>query len=208
MTESDEDRPLDPAEMLALIQKQERAVGLTYVAPVTWLYGIWGIAWLVGFTMLWAGWSFEWMPMAVAGTIFGLLIIASIVTSAIVGTRIGRGVRGASTFSGSVYGISWTLAGTAFAALGVGLAANGMSSELASLYYPSAYALMAGILYILGAALWNTKSQLVLGIVLLVIGAVAPFFGAPTNNLVMAIGGGGAFLVGAAHFLLAVRKAR
>lgn len=206
-TRNDDDAALDPAGMLELIKKQERAVGLSYVKPVAWLYTTWGVAWLVGFGLLWLGWT-DVIPLPVAGIVFAVLIVASIVTSAIVGTRIGRGVQGASDFAGVVYGASWTLTGMAFGAVGVGLISNGMSPELASLYFPSAYALMVGTLYLVGAALWNTKSQLVLGIILLVVGSAAPFFGAPTNNLVMAIGGGGTFLVGAAHFFLSIRRER
>lgn len=200
--------PLNPAEALALAERQQRAVSLSFVKPVFWLYLIWGAAWLLGFLALWLGYVSDWLPLWMAGTVFAVLIVGSIVASAIVGARLGRGVQGPSNFAGAVYGISWTLFGFAFLVLGMGLSANGMSGELASLYFPSAYALMAGVLYVLGAALWLEKSQLALGILLLAVGSVAPFFGAPTNNLVMAIGGGGGFLAAALHFALQLRKVR
>ena len=72
-----------------------------------------------------------------------------------------------------------------------------MDSTLQSLYFPAIYALVAGAMYLMGAALWRSIDQLVLGAVIIVAGTVAPFFGAPTNNLVMAVLGGGAFLVAA-----------
>jgi hypothetical protein len=206
--ETDEDKPLDPAAMLALVEKQKRAVDLAYLGPVGWLYAVWGVAWVVGFLLLWLAATIEWIPLPLARIIFGGLILASIAVSAVVGIRIGRGIRGASDFQGAVYGMSWTLLGIAFAALGAGLLQNGMSSELAALYFPSAYALMAGALYLAGAALWNERSQLVLGVVLLAVGAVAPFFGGPTNNLVMAIGGGGAFLLAAAYYAGRIARER
>ncbi|MCW4386368.1 hypothetical protein OH146_11345 [Salinibacterium sp. SYSU T00001] len=206
MTHSDDDTPLDPAEMLALLERQKRQVTLSYVRPVAWLYFVWGFAWLLGFVLLWLARVVDWLPLGVAGTAFGVLLIASIVTSAIVGTRIGRGVQGASNFQGAVYGISWSLSGAAFAAVGMGLIHNGLSPELASLYFPSAYALMAGIMYLAGAALWGERSQLVLGVLLLVVGSISPFFGSPANNLVMAVGGGGGFLVGGLYFVLFMRR--
>jgi hypothetical protein len=206
----DGDHPLDPVEMLALLEQQKRAVDLAYMRPVAALYTVWGVAWLVGFLLLWSasptGNQWFQVPMSVAATVFGVLIVASIITSAIVGIRIGRGVRGASDFQGAVYGMSWSILGIALAAIGVALLQNGMSTELASLYFPSAYAVMAGIMYLFGAALWNEKSQLELGLVLLFLGALAPFFGAPANNLVMALGGV-AFLIAAAGYLLRIRKA-
>ncbi len=208
---SDPDEPT-PAEMLALLESQQRRVDSALLAPIPWLYGIWGTAWLVGFLVLWSAWpgGNPWfrIPGAVAGWTFALLLAASVVASAIFGMRINAGVRGASDFPGAVYGISWSLSGFAFAALGIGLISNGLSPELASVYFPSAYGLMAGTLYLGGAALWRSRSQLVLGIVLLVVGSVAPFAGQPGNNLVLAIGGGGSFLVGAVVTAIGLRRAR
>ncbi|HRN29689.1 MAG TPA: hypothetical protein PK890_08325, partial [Terrimesophilobacter sp.] len=135
-----EDAPLDPAEALALAEHQQRAVGLSFVKPVAWLYTIWGVAWLVGFGLLWLGHSTEWMPWIVAGPGFGVLITGAIVASAIIGSRIGRGVQGSSDFQGIVYGISWPITGLAFGFVGAGLISQGLSTELASLYFPSAYA--------------------------------------------------------------------
>jgi len=197
----DEPTP-EPAVMLALLEEQQRKVDAAMVSPVPWLYGIWGTAWLVGFLMLWSAWpgGNPWMrvPALVAGGVFAVLTLGAILSSAVIGMRINRGVRGTSDFQGAVYGASWSLCGCAFAALGGGLIANGMSWELASVYYPSAYGLMVGTLYLGGAALWRDKGQLVIGIALLVVASVAPFFGQPANNLVMAVAGGGTFLVGAA----------
>lgn len=200
--------PLDPAEALALAERQQRAVGLSYVKPVLWLYLIWGVAWLVGYLALWLGYVTDWLPLWTGGVIFGALIIVSIVVSALVGARLGRGVQGPSNFAATIYGMSWSLFGIAFAALGLGLMFNGMSSQLASLFFPSIYAFMAGIMYVLGAALWYERSQLVLGILLLLVGSIAPLIGAPTNNLVMAIGGGGGFLAAAAYFALQLKTVR
>lgn len=201
---------LTPQQMLKLVDDQQNDVVRKQLAPIPWMLGIWGVAWLVGFLLLWSAApesnSLVKVPGPVAGIGFGVLIGAAIATSTVLGIRIGRGVQGNSSFAGAVYGISWALCGTAFGAVGVALMNNGMSYELATLYYPSAFALMAGTLYLLGAALWHQKSMLVLGIILLVTGSVSPFFGAPTNNLVMALLGGGTMLFMA--ILAAVRLRR
>jgi hypothetical protein len=207
---SEDEVSLPPEQMLALLEAQQRKVDRELLGPIPWLFGIWGVAWLVGFLCLWSAWDGgnPWfrIPGTVAAVVFGALMVAAIVTSAIIGARINRGVRGESNFTGAVYGISWTLSGAAFAAVGMGLIANGMSHELTSIYFPSAYSLMVGILYLAGTALWREMSQLVLGIILLVIGSIAPFFGAPANNLVMALAGGGAFLL--TSLVMAVRLSR
>lgn len=206
-----EDEPLDPAAALALVERQKNAVALLFTRPVIALLLVWGVAWFVGFLLLWsaADGGNPWfrVPPLAAGIAFAALIAVSIVISAIVGSRIGRGVRGASDFPVTVYGLSWSLFGLAIAALGVGLLLSGMPTVFPALYFPSAYAIMAGIMYLFGAALWNEKTQLWIGLLLLAIGSVAPFAGFPGNNLVMA-GGGLVFLVAAIVYSRRGRNAR
>ncbi|MCY7325598.1 MAG: hypothetical protein LH605_05640, partial [Microbacteriaceae bacterium] len=119
------------------------------------------------------------------------------VSSAVIGSRINRGVRGISDFAGMVYGLSWSVCGFAFFALGAGLVFNGASSEILSVYFPSAFGLMCGTIYLGGAALWRNKGQLVVGVALLVVSSLAPFAGQPTNVLVMSLAGGAVFGAGA-----------
>jgi hypothetical protein len=210
---ADLDEPLgDPREMLALLESQQRRVADAQRAPVVWLYAIWGVAWLAGFLVLWSGHpdGNPWLQlrMGVAASVFGVLLGISIVASAVIGVMINRGVRGVSSFSGAVYGMSWSVCGSAFAFLGVGLIHNGLTPELASLYFPSAYAIMCGTIYLGGSALWRDRSQLVLGLILLAVGAGAPFAGAPGNNLLCGLVGGGAFLVAAVVMGASLRRSR
>ena len=207
----DPDGALSPEAMLQLVRDQQRQVERKQLSPVPWMFAVWGVAWTVGFLLLWSAWpgGNPWfrVPVAFAGSAFAALIVVAIVVSAVLGIRIGRGVKGTSNFAGAVYGLSWSLCGAAFAMVGVALMQNGMSGELASLFFPSAFALMAGTLYLAGAALWRSVGQLVLGIMLLVVGSVSPFFGSPTNNLVLAVLGGGTFLVMAVGAAAGLRRA-
>jgi len=181
-----DDNSGDAREMLDLIDGQQRRVDRGLRLPVVWLYSIWAFAWLVGFLALYLAVIGVFDPVA-AGIVFAVLIVASIVASAVIGSRIGRGLRGQSQFAGTVYGISWSVCSIAFALLGTGLLAQGMPDDLAGIYFPSAYALMCGTLYLGGAALWHDTVQLVLGLALLVVGAVVPFLGLGPNLLVLAI---------------------
>lgn len=196
-----DDAPPTADEALALIRDQQRTVTAQQLGGVPWILGMWAISWGVGFLALWSGYEggnpwFQ-IPLALAAWIFGVLLVAAIAVSAIIGIRIGRGVRGASGFGGAVYGISWSVASLAVYLIGVALINAGAGPELVSLYYPAAYGLVAGLLYFMGAALWRSVDQLVLGSIIIVSAVVAPFFGAPTNNLAMALLGGGSFLVAA-----------
>jgi hypothetical protein len=205
-----DDAPPSADEALALIRQQQSALERDQLSGIPWILAVWGVAWTVGFLALWSGYEGgdPWfrLPLSLATTIFGVLLIGSIVVSAVIGMRLNRGVSGASSFSGAVYGIAWPIVSLGAYLIGVALARNGMESELQSLYFPAIYALVAGTMYLMGAALWRSIDQLVLGAVIIVAGTVAPFFGAPTNNLVMALLGGGAFLVAAAVMQLSLRK--
>jgi hypothetical protein len=207
-TTPDDDAPLDPAAMLALSERQLGRMDAIATRPVAVMLGTWGIAWLAGFFVLWSGYPQSHSPLSIplplAAVIFSVLIVAAIVLSAIVGARIGRGTRGASRFSGLIYGITWPIAGAAVALLGVGLSHNGMPADLTLIYYPAAYSLMVGLLYLAGAALWRAPVQLILGVWILAVGTAAPFAGAPGNLLVMSIAGGGGFALGAIAVALQV----
>lgn len=195
----------DAREMLDLIDGQQRRVDRDNRLPVVWLYAIWAVAWLVGFLALYLA-RFDIFAPVPAGIVFGALIVGSIVASGVIGSRIGRGLRGQSQFSGAVYGISWTLCSVAFALLGIGLVSQGMSGDLAGIFFPSAYALMCGTLYLAGAALFHDRLQLALGIALLALGGVAPFLGLGPNLLLMAIGGGVVYGTGAIVTARSVRR--
>ena len=66
---------------------------------------------------------------------------------------------------------------------------------------------MVGLLYLAGGAVWRDRLMYGMGIWIIVVGMAAPFFGSPGNALIMAIAGGGGFLV-YATFLEATRRRR
>ncbi|WP_193509037.1 hypothetical protein [Cryobacterium sp. BB736] len=207
----DDDTPLDPAAMLALLEQQQRKVNNDLIAPVPWILLVWGFAWLLGFLALWSmpggGNPLFEVPPTIAWLTFVALLIVAIVVSAILGSRIGRGVRGASGFSGAVYGLSWTFGSIAAAGIGAGMVRLGMSSDLAGVLFPALYGLVAGLLYLAGATIWRSISQLVLGLWLLLVSTVSVFAGLPHNYLVMGLAGGGAFLVyGIVLFIIRARS--
>jgi len=210
MTSNYDDAPPSPDEALALIREQQRTVAERQLGGVPWILGMWAVSWGVGFFALWSGYEggnpwFQ-IPLGVAALIFGVLLVTAIAVSAIIGIRIGRGVRGASGFGAAIYGVSWSVSSLAVYLIGVALVRAGADASVTSLFYPAIFALVAGLLYLMGAAVWRSMDQLVLGAIIIVTAVVAPFFGAPTNNLVMAVLGGGSFLVAAVVMHLNLRR--
>ncbi len=204
-----DDAELSPQQMLELLHTQQRRTAADLAGPTALIVFIWGVAWLVGFLALWsASGANPWfgIPGAVAASLFGVLIGGALIASVILGMFGSRGVQTADPRQGMMYGFTWAGGMIAVAVLGGALIANGLSGELASLYFPAAYSLMVGVLYMAGGALWRDRGMFIMGIWLVVLGVIAPYSGAPTNSLVMAVFGGGGFLLFA--LILAIYSAR
>lgn len=210
----EDERPLSPAEMLALVSDQQRSVEGQMGGFVPFILLAWGIAWTVGFGALWLslgglGEAFR-VPGAVAIPVFAGLLIAAVIVSTVLSIRSSRGRRGGreGAFAGIVYGQAWWVGGIALWLWGQAMVVNGMDAELLGIFYPSGYIFFAGVMYIAAAVIWRAVPMLVLGAWSVVISAVAPFFGQPTHYLVYALAGGGAFLAASAVTAVWTRNAR
>lgn len=198
----DDDQPLDPAEMLALVRDQQSDIQRRMARYVPWILLSWAIAWGVGFGILWlidgAGPAFS-VPVEVAAQVFAALIIFAAVTSGVLGARSGRGIRSSASaaFTATVYGITWTVGFVALFVLGSAMTFNGMPPEVLNIYYPAVSLIFVGIMYLIAGAIWHAVPAVLMGGAILLIAVVGAFFGYPTHYLVYATLGGSVFLVGA-----------
>ncbi|OUE19756.1 hypothetical protein BFL34_01898 [Clavibacter michiganensis] len=212
--EVDDDGPApDPREMHALMEDQRR-VAVDAQMSFVWVMEVcWGVAWILGYTALWLidGSDAVSLPLPVAAGIFAGLIVLSSIVSIVLGIRNAPGVESSpeSAWQGRVYGISWSVAMVSVYVLGIGLAFNDAPSRLLSIFYTSGFSFVAGLMLLSTAALFRSRSSLLLGSILVLAALVAPFAGYPGNYIVMAVVGGGAYLVtGIAAALLAGRTRR
>lgn len=210
--DTDADEPLDPAAMYALLQNQQRSAQVQ-MGDFVWLITFsWGVTWLVGFGALWLVDGIDGFTLSVplAVTVFIVTLVASGLLSAWLGFRSGRGMRGntGAAFTGIVYGITWMVGSMAIAILGGGLRSHGMTADLAAYYYPCAYVLFAGIMYILAGALWRAVPSLVAGVWLVAVAVAAVFFPYPHHYLFFALAGGLGFLTLSAVSVVRVRRVR
>jgi hypothetical protein len=196
---TDPDAPLDPAAMYALLQNQQRSVETQINGFVPYITLGWGLTWLIGFGALWlidgARPAFA-LPLGAAIGIFVFCVLGTGALSAWLGIRSGRGMRSnsAAAMTGAFYGVTWSVGATAIAVLGGALHRQGMTAELANFFYPTAYVMFAGIMYMISGAIWHAVPSFVAGIWLVVIAAVAPFVGYPHHYLFLALAGGLAFI--------------
>ena len=201
---------LHPERLLALIDDETRGMKRTLAVQVPVYSFVWGGAWLLGYLLLWSAWPGSPSPVAVPGWLaipaFAVLMLGAAITSAVVGIRSNRGIKGVSDFVGTVYGLSWPILGGTVAAIGYALVRAGISDDAAAIYYTSAYALLVAAMYLAGTLVWHSADQLVIALVMAVAAAVTGFFGAPANMLAMALIAGPALLIGGVIALVRLRR--
>ena len=180
----EDDSALDPAEMLALLENQQRSVANQFGSFVTLIIAAWGVVWLIGFGALWAIDGLKpafSLPTPLGASILATLIAIAIAISIIASVRSNRGVRPskAAAFTGAVYGSAWSISMTGLWVLGVAMIANGLPPEFAGYYFSAGYVLMTGVLFIVSAAIWQAVPALIAGVWLVIVAAFSPFFGIP-----------------------------
>jgi hypothetical protein len=186
---------LDPGETLRLIRDQQERARQGTSPDGRALCAAWGVAWLLGYLCLYATARTDGRPAAWAFWVFSAAILAAVVFTIVHSVARTAGTRGTSARVGAMYGWSWMLG---FVALGLvlgGLARAGASDEVIALASNGFACVVVGLLYLGGAAAFQDRSLFVLGLWILLAAAVATFVGMPATYLVMALAGGGGFLV-------------
>lgn len=161
------------------------------------LYGAWGLAWLLGYGVLWFTARHGDAPTGWAYVVFaGSLGAAGVFTAIHIARRTG-GLRGESATAGTMYGIAW---GVAFVAAGTilgALARAGLTGEQMAIASNGITIVVVGTMYMAGGAMYHDRAWFALGAWITVVVAIATVLGVPHLFLVMALAGGGVMLVAA-----------
>ena len=191
---------LGAAEMLAVTQREEAQARRRFRPDDRFLYAVWGTAWTVGFTGLWltGGKNPSINAPAFAGWLYGVLMtVALVVTVVHIAGRV-SGVRGRSQVLGQRFGATWGVAFTSYGLVLAGLGRASVATDVHRLLAPVLACFIVGIVYMTGGAAWDDRRQFVLGVWICLVAGVAGLVGVPAHLLILAIGGGGGFLVAAA----------
>lgn len=203
MVEFDEDAPLSPEASLALIAEEQRAVHRRLDVDAAMFLGPWGVAWLVGYGLLFLRFGPDdrefvpmpsWLPLAV---LYCLLVAAGIV-SGIALFRATRGVAGGSAERGAMYGWSWFVAFAGFGILGSRFEEFLPEAQF-GLLMGALPVFITGILYMSGGAVWHNRAQFAFGVWLSAVNAVGVIAGPGWHSLVVSVLGGGGMLATAAY---------
>lgn len=194
----DGDAPPDPATVAGIVAAQRALVAARTDVDPRVLFGVWGVAWLLGFGVLWvtAAWP-DALPFdygVALAAFLGLLVAAVVVTGVHIGRRT-AGIRGTSARQGAMYGWSWTVGYAGITALAFALGRAGASSEVITTVMTITSTLVVAVLFMAGGAMWDDRTQLGLGATVGVVTIVAAAVGLPHMLGVMALAGGGGMLV-------------
>lgn len=206
---SDDETSADPAAMLALMQRQQRRTAHWLNRSYATMLITWAAAWIIGFAAIWSaaeggGNPFFRVPTAPAWIVFGVALVTGAVVSIVVGVRSGAGVRGPSRLAGALYGWAWSLSMFGAGLLLGAVQRAGADAEVMAVLSPAIFALLVGVLYLAGGALWRSPVQYALGIVMIATAVCASYAGAPMNYLVYATVGPVAMLIVATLMLRGV----
>lgn len=203
MTPVDDDAPpASPAESLALIQHERAAVAGTVALNPLGYYLPWGLAWLVGYGLLFLrfgpdGRVFvdlpDWLPLVV---LFAAMAVA-MVSTVVISVHRGRGVEGRSSWQGTAYGLAWFFA---FAGVGTttGRFAELLPERERGLLWAAVSVGTVAVMYMAGAAIWLSRDMFVLGAWLTVINIAGVALGPGWHSLLICVGGGGGMCVSGA----------
>lgn len=193
---SDGERHSDPSSILRAIDEDRREAKRAFAPNAVLLYATWGVAWTVGFPAFYAALvpaEHPLIPLALGVAIGLSLLVGAIVVSAVHSARRSAGSRGPSAMQGAIYGNSFGVAFTLTGLLGWRLIDSGVPLEPMLSYWVAASCLIVGTLFLVGAAMWNDRSQLIFGCWTFIVG-FASIALAPPHNLLAGAAGGLGFL--------------
>jgi len=186
---------LDPAEMLRMIQQQQEAARDATEPDGRVLFGAWGLAWLIGYLAMWSTARDTGVPAAWAGWVLAGCIVGATGLTVVHSVTRTSGTRGASARVGAMYGWTWFLAFMAFGVLLGAMGDAGASMEVQAIAANGFACVIVGLLYLAGGMLFEETRMYAIGGWMLVTAVLAAFAGMPNTYFVMAVAGGGGFLV-------------
>ncbi|MBO3089300.1 hypothetical protein [Cellulomonas dongxiuzhuiae] len=203
-----DDAPPDPLSGLAIVAAQRRRVRDSDVDDRI-LFGVWGVAWLVGYAAQW--WTATTSPTRTAtgqgGLVFAAVAVIALVVTLVHVGRATHGVAGTSKQVGMMYGWAWSIGFVGQGLLVAGVVDAGANPEVIAIVANGAACLVVGLLYMAGGALWQQLSLYLIGAWMIATAAAASLVAMPTGYLVMSLAGGGGMLVAAVLAALHRRRA-
>ena len=194
--------PFDPRQALQLIDSQGATARMELAYPEHQALLCWGLIYLIGYLPL--ALSFGPgrvldLPIWLSLGFFYACLVVGIGTSIAITARHTRGLRGSSSRQGTFYGISWCLGFLGVAALSTRLGRLDITPEERGLIINGAAMIVVALLMMAGGAIWNDKTQFVIGAFIAGVTAVAQVLGYPSYYWIMSLVIGGGLIAAAGY---------
>lgn len=164
-------------------------------------YLAWGLAWLVGYGAFAVSSGVDPLvplPTIVPLVLLGAGVLGALVVSALGIARDSRGVTGPAALQGTLFGGAWVIGFLALYLLITALSGQ-VPDELVSItLWPAGSALVVGLLYLMGGALYRDLLQFALGTWVALVGTAAVFAGTTGQYAVAALVGSAGYFTAAA----------
>jgi hypothetical protein len=198
--EPDDDAPLgDPADSLALIERERSNLERDLTPDPRLMYWPWGLAWLLGFGLFFLrygpdGRVFVDLPEWLPPTVLAFALIGAGVITGVVGARTALQTRGPSSRQGLMYGLTWSIA---FAGLSVLFSQFGdlLPDAQLGLLWAAGMVALTGALHMAGGAIWNDRQLFLLGAWTSVVNVAGILAGPGWHSLIVGVAGGGGMLL-------------
>jgi len=174
--EADEVERFDPQAAMDLLTDTQRRTGRALDVNGAVLYGVWGMAWLIGYLAIWLsvhGHTVYHPPAAWAFSVLGVGMVAALVATGLTIGRAVHGVTGVSSSSGNMYGWAWLLGFVCLYAMLAGLGRAGASAAVIGLFASAGPVLVVSLMYLVGGALWRDRTMFAVGGWLVLVNVVA-----------------------------------
>jgi hypothetical protein len=194
MSVDDDAAPISAADTLKLIDEQRTTAERGLTPDPRLIYWPWGIAWFVGFGLLFLRFGPggrvlvdlpDWLPLS---TLYALMLVA-LVISGLAGMKVSRHVSGASAVTGALYGFSWFLGFAGFSALAIRLSPH-LPPQWSGLLWAGGHVGVVGLMYLAGGAIWRTRDLYGLGLWITAVNVIGIVAGPGWHSLVISIGAG------------------
>jgi hypothetical protein len=204
-----DDEPMSAEESLNLIAQQNRRMRRELGGGPARMLGAWALAWIFGWGFAYFATQTGSVPGWTVGVVVAVAFVAAMGYTAYIGARAGRGIRGPSKTVSAMYGYSWALASIGLTVIDSRIMQFGsLSYDQVSLLWSGTWLLLTGVLYLAGGMLWQDKLMYGLGAWMIVSAALSVLVGFPANFLVLAVCGGGGFLLGAIVYFVREKTGR
>ena len=187
-------------EAAAVVQDARARARKELVISTPLVYMAWGLVWLVGYGAMWLSVRGQHPYTGPSGvSVAAVFVLAgfAVATVLVIASKAVAGIDGRSVRHRRIIGATWAIGYLSLLIVAPAVSSSVSTRTLAFISFAGPM-LLAGLVYILAAALGRNPTAFVLGAWLVIVGISCAWLAPATILAACAVAGGGAFLLTAA----------